>query len=241
LKTTFQALKDRLNTHGGGGSQGALTAAFRRMDANRSGTVRGEEIKRFLISTQRGMEDVNMKVIDAIVDLCDRDGDGEVDYSELSRMVLCDDIIELLSLVPDKTVKHAGQAYKNQVVGKQGVTVAELQKAQQLIKERLNTKYKNVAAALRAADTKGDGILSRQEVLALLNTNGLLRRVDYHTGATIGELTMAVVDTLMDFVDRDGDGKVNYQEFTRVLVAEDIMQLPQPPKASHVQVRPRGR
>ena len=145
---TFQALKDRLNTHGGGGSQGALTAAFRRMDANHSGTVRGEEIKRFLISTQRGMEDVNMKVIDAIVDLCDRDGDGEIDYSEMSRMILCDDIIELLSLVPDKTIKHAGQAYKNQVVGARGVTVAELQKAQQLIKERLNTKYKNVAAAL---------------------------------------------------------------------------------------------
>ena len=74
----------RLNTHGGGGSQGALTAAFRRMDGNKSGTVRAEEIKQFLHDTQRGMEELNPKVLDAIIDLCDRDGDGEIE-----RGVLC--------------------------------------------------------------------------------------------------------------------------------------------------------
>ena len=83
-------------SHGGGGSQGVLTAAFRRMDADKSGTVRVEEIKHFLVQTQRGMEQVSWKVLDAIVDLCDADGAGDIDYAELSKLILCDDIVELL-------------------------------------------------------------------------------------------------------------------------------------------------
>lgn len=86
LKTVFAALKHRLSTHGGGGSSGALTQAFRRMDSGHNGTVKAEEIKKFLIQTQRGMEDVKGTVLDCIVDLCDKDGDGEIDYSELSQV-----------------------------------------------------------------------------------------------------------------------------------------------------------
>jgi len=71
LRTTFHALKQRLSTHGGSAGAG-LTAAFRRMDANHGGTVRAEEIKQFLVTSQRGMENINMKIIDAIVDLCDQ-------------------------------------------------------------------------------------------------------------------------------------------------------------------------
>ena len=48
-----------------------------------------------------------MRVVDCIVDLCDADGDGEVDYNEVANMILCDDIIELLALVPDKSIKSA--------------------------------------------------------------------------------------------------------------------------------------
>jgi len=36
------------------------------------------------------------------------------------------------------------------------------------------------------------------------------------------------LDTLIDYVDVDRDGKINYKEFTRVLVAEDIMHIPPP-------------
>ena len=49
----------------------------------------------------------------------------------------------------------------------------------------------------------------------------LLKHVDYYTGALHGEITMAVMDTLMDYVDKDRDGKINYQEFTRVSCRSD--------------------
>ena len=43
------------------------------------------------------------------------------------------------------------------------------------------------------------------------------------TGETRGELDEFVVDTLMDFVDKSGDGQVDYNEFTKVLISDDIM------------------
>ncbi len=39
---------------------------------------------------------------------------------------------------------------------------------------------------------------------------------------------MAVADTLIDFVDDNGDGEIDYKEFTKVLTADDIMHLKPP-------------
>ena len=234
LQSTFDALKHRLTTHGGGGSSGALTQAFRRMDADKSGTVRVEEIKHFLVTTQRGMEQVSWKVLDAIVDLCDADGAGDIDYSELSKLILCDDIVELLTLVPDRSLTNKKQDAKNAKVGDRGCTVAELQAAQQTIKETLMNKYGRVSAALRAIDRPsegGGGILSRSEILEMLHAQKLIKHIDYHTGAVHGTISMAVADTLIDFADDNKDGQINYQEFTKVLTADDIMHVAAP-KAS---------
>ena len=228
LKSTFAALKDRLKSHGGSAAQGQLTAAFRRMDGNHSGKVRAPEIKKFLDETQRGLEQIPSRILDCIVDLCDSDGDGEIDYGEMSKMILCDDIIELLALVPDKTLKNKAQNTKNTTVGKRNVKIGELQAGQQSIKRVLMNKYGTVQKALRAMDTKGDGTLSRDEIKQMMQRHQLLKHVDYYTGAIHGELTEACLDTLIDYVDVDRDGRINYQEFTRVLVAEDIMHIPPP-------------
>ena len=121
-----------------------------------------------------------MRVLDCIIDLCDADGDGEINYAELSKMILCDDIIELLSLVPDKTiVKEDKKAIK---VGSRGCTVGELQAAQQAIKAALMLKHKGVQQALRAMDTMGDGTLSRQEIIAMLHQYRFIKHTDYYTG-----------------------------------------------------------
>ena len=143
-------------------------------------------------------------------------------------MILCDDIIELLALVPDKKVVNKDMLAKQQKVGKYGCTVQELQNAQKAIKERLLTKYKNVQQAIRAIDTKGDGLISRDEVVAMLHKFQLIKHTDYYTGAVVGEITMACADTLIDLVDNDKSGTLNYNEFTRVIVAEDIMTIPEP-------------
>ena len=232
LKSTFLALKERITTHGGSNAQGMLTAAFRRMDTDHGGTVRVEEIKKFLIQSQRGMENVSEKVLECIVDLADEDGDGNIDYAELAKMILCDDIVELLALIPDKSLRKKKVDPKDAPIGTRGCTVGELQAAQQAIKAAVLLKHKTIAQALRAMDTKGDGVLSRDEIVTMLQGYRLIKHIDYYTGAVHGSITMAQVDTLIDFVDDNGDGNINYKEFTKVLVADDIMLVPQPKSLS---------
>ena len=143
-------------------------------------------------------------------------------------MILCDDIVELLALVPDKTKVDSNQAYLNSTVGSRGVTVKELRAAQQAIKAKLLLKFKTIAQALRTIDATGDGTLERGEIIQMLQNYKLLKHVDYYTGAMHGDVTMAQADTLIDFVDADGNGKIDYNEFTRVIVADDIMTIPEP-------------
>ena len=52
----------------------------------------------------------------------------------------------------------------------------------------------------------------------------------YTEGVNIGGVPDAAVDCLLDFVDVDGDGTVDYKELSRVLECEDIcsMELPDP-------------
>ena len=52
---------------------------------------------------------------------------------------------------------------------------------------------------------------------------------------------MAVADTLIDFVDDNKDGMINYQEFTKVLTAEDIMHLKPPQSVNSSQLWGDGR
>jgi Ca2+-binding EF-hand superfamily protein len=144
-------------------------------------------------------------------------------------VILCDDIIELLALVPDKTIKSKKVDADNKTIGFRKVKAKDLQKAQQAIKTKLLTRYKNMHTALRAIDGKGDGYLSREEVYEMLKLHDLLKHVDYFTGAMHGEVTMAEADTLMDYVDTDKDGKLSYNEFQRVLTADNILHIP-PPK-----------
>jgi len=228
LKKTFRDLKTVLMQRAGSSSH-LVTQAFRNMDHDHTGKIGAKEVMNYLKTAQRGNETISTKVIECIMDLCDGDGDGEVDYNELSKMILCDDIIELLALVPDKTITSKVQAEDKKVIGFRKVTAKELQDAQKAIKEKLLIKYKNIAQALRMIDTKGDGNLSRDEIKAMLQNLELLKHVDYYTGAIHGSITQACADTLMDFVDKDGNGKINYQEFQRILTAENILVIP-PPK-----------
>ena len=227
LKKTFRDLKNVLMLKAGSSSH-LVTAAFRNMDRDHTGKIGSAEIKKYLDTAQRGNEKISAKVMDCIVDLCDNDGDGEVDYNELSHMILCDDIIELLALVPDKTKKCGQQMKDSQIIGWRNVTAKELQEAQKAIKERMMIKYKDIHTGLRKIDTKGDGILSRDEIKAMLQTLELLKHVNYHTGAVHGSITPACADTLIDYVDKNGDGKISYQEFHRVLTAENILVIPPP-------------
>jgi Ca2+-binding EF-hand superfamily protein len=108
-------------------------------------------------------------------------------------------------------------------IGKYGCTVGQLKAAAKLIKERLLMKNATVMKALRDVDESGDGVLSREEIITLLKQYYLIKYTDFYTGEVRGDLDMFVVDTLLDFVDKTGDGIIDYTEFTKVLTTDDIM------------------
>jgi len=225
LKSCLMAIKDRLLTY-----NKTLNDAFRRIDGDSTGYVSSVEIKNFFQDAYLG-DVVNDRTLNALIDMADMNGDDEIDYFELSKVVECDDILELASLVPDKKFVAAHLKEAKRTVGSRGATVAQLQHAATTIKERLLMRNKTVMAALKLVDEDGSGSLSREEVKAMLNTYYLLKYTDFYTGEVRGELDVYVVDTLMDFVDKSGDGNVDYFEFTKVLIADDIMSTA-PPEAS---------
>jgi len=158
-----------------------------------------------------------------MIDMADLNGDDEIDYSELSAVIECDDIVELAALVPDKKVVSAAKTEAAMKIGKYGCTVGQLKAAAKLIKERLLMKNATVMKALRDVDESGDGVLSREEIITLLKQYYLIKYTDFYTGEVRGDLDMFVVDTLLDFVDKTGDGIIDYTEFTKVLTTDDIM------------------
>jgi len=225
LKSCLMAIKDRLLTY-----NKTLNDAFRRMDGDSTGYVSASEIKQFFHDAYLG-DVVNDRTLGCIIDMCDLDGNDQIDFFELSMVIECDDILELAALVPDKKFVAASLKEAKRVVGTRGATVDQLQHAATTIKERLLMRNKTVQAALKLVDEDGSGVLSRDEVKKMLNTYYLLKYTDFYTGEVRGDLEEYVVDTLIDFVDKSGDGEVDYYEFTKVLIADDIMATA-PPEAS---------
>jgi len=202
-----------------------LNDAFRRIDGDSTGYVSAAEIKAFFRDAYLGAV-VNDRTLAAIVDMADANGDDEIDYFELSKVIECDDILELAALVPDKKFVAASLKEAKKTIGTRGATVAQVQHAATTIKERLLMRNKTILAALKLVDEDGSGFLSREEVKKMLHTYYLIKYTDFYTGEVRGELDEFVVDTLMDFVDQSGDGQVDYHEFTKVLISDDIMSGP---------------
>ena len=58
-----------------------------------------------------------------------------------------------------------------------------------------------------------------------LNNFYIIEYKDFYTGETRGDLPEYVVETLLDFVDKSGDGQIDYIEFAKVLLVDDIMTM----------------
>jgi len=217
LKSCLAAIKDRLLTY-----NRSLNDAFRRIDGDSSGYVSSAELKNFFRDAYLG-DIVNDRTLGAIVDMSDMSGDDMIDYFELSKVIECDDIIELFALVPDKKMVSAEKAEGMKQVGQRGATVNQLRHAQQTIKEKLLMWHTSIRKALQDVDEDGSGTITREELKIKLKEYYLIKYTDFYTGEVRGDLDEFVIDTLMDFVDKSGDGNVDYNEFTKVLVADDVM------------------
>ena len=62
-----------------------LVAVFKAIDAERSGKLDRDEVK--LMLKHLNLYTVSHKVVDAILDLADTDGDGEINYTEFAAMI----------------------------------------------------------------------------------------------------------------------------------------------------------
>ena len=81
-------------------------------------------------------------------------------------------------------------------------------------------KYDTVREALKDLDSLSpDGTLSREDVKLYLKENYILKFVDFYTGMVRGAVSEEAVDTIMDLCDKNGDGAINYEEFSSVVMA----------------------
>jgi len=113
-----------------------------------------------------------------------------------------------------RQAKRAAEAAKP--MGTRGCTAGQIGHAKKVIAQTLTGaggKYDTVREALRDIDNSGDGILSRDEVKLLLNEHYLMKYIDFYTGQTRGQLDEVVIDTLLDLVDKNGDGEIRTDEF----------------------------
>jgi len=107
-------------------------------------------------------------------------------------------------------------------IGNRGATIGEVKAAKKVIAETLTGaggKYDTVREALRDIDNDGNGILQRDEVKLLLNEHYLMKYVDFYTGMTRGVLDEHVIDTLLDLIDKDGNGEIMADEFASEVLA----------------------
>jgi len=116
----------------------------------------------------------------------------------------------------------AEDAKMNIPFGNRGSTLGAVEKAKKVIFNSLcgpGGKYDTVREALKDLDATSDGWLERDEIKLYLKENYILKFVDFYTGMTRGVIDEATVDTIMDVVDANGDGKINYNEFSSVVMA----------------------
>jgi len=99
-----------------------------------------------------------------------------------------------------KAIKMRGDCQKGELFG-----------AQKEIQNKILGRYPTMIAAFRAADIDRGGTLTRQEVKALFKTLRIMVRE-------------VALDTLLDVVDTDEGGTLDYKEFARVLTctAEEL-------------------
>jgi len=191
--------------------------AFRTIDEDKTGTVSRKELRAIIMAFNLNME---IEVINALIDLADYDGDGNINYAEFARLMTADDILAMKN-----TLQAAGGATgvvkRGQPKPKRapvfqltpgGPTGDELQHGQRLLRERITTKYTYLTDAFRGIDSDHSGRLGVGELKQLCIELNL-------------HLDDKVLHGLLQLADQDGDHTISYAEFARILSADDVLTL----------------
>lgn len=192
VKLAWQKLHERFKEN-----MSYVSIAFKRADSDSSGRLSRFELHSVLLSFR--VEGMTHNVISKLIDIADKDGDGEINYKEFVRLIKAG--------VPDdeKIVEHQ-QRFTHE-------REREILHVKRRIAERIEAKYGKMQLqhAFRKMDLSKNNKLERYEIKTFLHENNLVPEM----------ISDHALDGLLSVLDVDGDGEINYAEFCRLIWADD--------------------
>jgi len=179
-----------------------VKAAFRRFDKNRDGSLSKTEMSRMMFSTGHSFTDVE---VDAIMNLGDIDGDGEIDLEEF---------VQLMSPSASYTIAKIRSCFKSIEEVKQLFKEIDTDSDGLLSREEMKNSPGNkfdeeeINAIYELGDANGDDVLDVGEFIAILFPSA---------GEALAKLSrnfpnIEQVKTLFHNLDFDNDGSVTKSE-----------------------------
>ena len=175
-----------------------MKKAFDFLDVDKSKSLTRAEMKRALFEWGMLLTDDEMS---ELFKACDKDGDGTIDYSEF-----CDMVAKQPHLMKTRSL------VKNPALRK-GVREKDLRMAQHFVKEHFTTKFGRLTKAFQFVDRDRTGTITREELRLVIGEFNLTN------------IRPEVIENLIDFIDIDPEGDIEYKEFARVISADDVMAM----------------
>jgi len=216
-----------------------VKAAFRKSDKNRDGGLDRGELKRLMMSTGHSFSDVE---IDAIMNLGDKDGDGEIDLEEF-LILMTPSASETLSKIRQgvTSIADVKGLFKDIDVDGDGL----LSKEEMLNSPGCKFDREQVNAIYELGDSNGDEVLDMGEFIAIMyptagealaklsknypnidQVKDLFKSIDVDNDGSITKIELAEatirftsqeVEAIFALGDINDDGALDLEEFIGVL------------------------
>jgi len=216
-----------------------VKGAFRRYDKNRDGGLSKSELNRMMMSTGHSFTDME---IDAIMNLGDRDGDGEIDLEEF-MILMTPSASETLAKIRRgiTSIADVKGLFKDIDVDGDGL----LDKEEMLNSPGCKFDREEVEAIYELGDSNGDEVLDMGEFIAIMyptagealaklsknypnidQVKELFRKLDFDNDGSITKVELAEgsvrftpqeVEAIFALGDINDDGAIDLEEFIGVM------------------------
>lgn len=216
----------------------SLSQAFRHIDADRSNKLDMEEV---LKATLAWNLHLSANDVEELIDGCDENGDGKIDYGEFSRGLgrlmesqhktpfglndskVTDGYAKFGNRVMiNDNLFHASQSALHQKpmalphtlpAGQAKGTPKELHSAIGQLSNKLDEKYKKYQMAFRKLDQDKSGCLDKDEMIEAVQNLTLPIPITH------------VEQIFNSLADKNGDGRIDYSEFCQLMMQKDLKEV----------------
>ena len=194
---------------------GALRKTFQEFDADKSGTFELAEFKEAMRVVDRTMPEMD---VETLFKAADADSSGQVDFSEFMGTLKKVEEIGRKRTVTERRARYipaaTAKAYDLEPSEYKYEAGDELVAGyHNLLKDKIKTRFGDLRRCFRAIDEDGSGKCDRVELSQMLNAMFNLN---------VPEKAM---HRMIDLMDYDGSGDIQFDEFARVFAAEDIRKM----------------